>query len=94
MSTPSLVKQPSESRNFSMDFSALLAPGESLTAVSSVVAVPAGLTLSGAATVSGAVATQRILGGTSGTKYVVTFVVTTSLSNTLEGEGILQVKDL
>lgn len=94
MSTPSLIKQPSESRQFSMDFSALLAPGESISSVTSVTALPAGLTLSGAPVSSGAIATQRIAGGTNAIRYVVTYVVLTSLGNTLEGEGILQVKDL
>lgn len=94
MSVPSLIKQPSESRLYSMDFSALLAKGETLSSVSSVVSTPAGLTLSGAASVSGVFAQQRITGGTSGIEYIVTFVVLTSAGNTLEGEGILQVKDL
>ncbi len=89
-----LVKQPSESRVFAMDFAAQLADGESLTSVSSVTAAPSGLTISGAATLSGAVASQRIAGGTAGVRYVVTFVVTTSASNTLEGEGYLLVKEL
>jgi len=96
VSTPSAVKQPAESRLFAMDFTALLGVGETLAGVTSVTALPASpaLTLSGAATYSGAFASQRILGGTAGVRYKVTFVVTTSASNTLEGEGILQVKDL
>lgn len=94
MSAPSLVKQPSESRIFSMDFAGLMAAGETITSVSSVTATPNGLTLAGSPAASGQVATQRIAGGTSGHKYVVTFIVTTSLGNTLEGEGILQVRDL
>jgi hypothetical protein len=89
-----LIKQPSENRLYTMDFSAMLAAGETVTAVSSVVATPAGLTLNGAAIVNGALASQRISGGTSGAEYKVTFVVTTSGGNILEGEGFLQVKDL
>jgi hypothetical protein len=89
-----LIKQPSESRLFSMDFSALLAPSETVTGVTSVTALPAGLTLSGSAVASGATANQRILGGAGGVMYKVTFVVTTSLGNTLEGEGLLKVEDL
>jgi hypothetical protein len=77
-----------------MDFSALLARGETLASVTSAVATPAGLTLSGPATVSGVLAQQRILGGTTNVEYKVTFVVLTSAGNILEGEGYLQVKDL
>jgi hypothetical protein len=88
-----LVKQPAESRLFSMDFSPLMATGETISAVSSCTALPTGLTISGAAT-SGQVATARIAAGTAGTKYKVTFVVTTSAGNTLEAEGVLQVRNL
>ncbi len=77
-----------------MDFSALLAPGENISGVTSVTASPNGLTLSGSATISGLTANQRIAGGTNGTTYKVTFVITTSLGNTLEGEGYLKVEDL
>lgn len=94
MSTPSLIKQPAESRLYTMDFSGLLGQGETIAGVTSVTATPSGLTLSGGPTFSGVFANQRIAGGTSGQKYTVTFLVTTSGGNTLEGEGILQVKDL
>lgn len=94
MPTPSLIKQPSESRLYSMDFSPMLAHGETIASVTSCVATPVGLTLSGAPAASTVFAHQRILGGTSGVRYTVTFVVLTSLGNTLEAEGILQVKDL
>ncbi len=94
MSVPSLIKQPAESRMYVMDFSALLGQGETLAGVTSVTVDQVGLTLSGVPTYSGAYAQQRIEGGTSGTRYKITFLVTTTLSNTLSGEGILQVKDL
>jgi len=94
MPTPSLIKQPAESRLYTMDFSGLLARGETLAGVTSVTATPTGLTLVDPPTYSGVYASQRISGGTSGTRYTVTFLVTTSAGNTLEGEGILQVKDL
>lgn len=88
------IKQPGESRMYTMDFTPLLArDGESL--VSAVVAAePAGLTLDGTAVVSERMAQQRIAGGTAGMSYKVTFTVTTSLGNTLEGEGNLIVRDL
>lgn len=88
-----LIKQPSESRLFSMDFSPLLSPGESVDSVTSVTASPAGLTLSGNA-VRGVFAEVRAAGGTDSTRYKVTFVVVSSAGNTLESEGVLLVKDL
>jgi hypothetical protein len=94
MAIPSLIKQPTEDRLYGMDFAALLSSGESLAGITSVVATPTGLTLSGSPSIAGTFAQQRILGGTAGIKYTVTFIVTTTQSNTLEGEGILQVKDI
>jgi hypothetical protein len=94
MTTGSLIKQPAENRLYSMDFSGLLAVGEVLAGVTSVTALPADITLSGAPSYSGVYAMQRILGGTANTRYKLTFVVTTSAGNTLEGEGYLQVKDI
>jgi len=89
----SLIKQPSESRLYTMEFAPNLAAGETVTSVSSCTASPAGLTLTGAAA-SGTKATVRISGGTADTTYKVTFVVITSASNTLEGEGYLVVRQL
>lgn len=94
MARQTLIKQPGESRLFAMDFAGQLADGETISAVNSVTATPSGLTISGAPTYSGAKASQRIAGGSAGVRYVVTFVVTTSASNVLEGEGYLLVKDL
>lgn len=94
MAVPSLIKQPAESRLYSMDFSPLLQPGETIASVVSVTAAPVGLTLNGSASYAGQKAFQRIEGGTAGESYKVTFVVTTSDSNTLESEGILQVREL
>lgn len=94
MSQPqTLVKQPSESRLFSMDFSGLLASGETVSGVTSATADKAGLVL-GAPAFTTSAAQVRISGGTDGVTYKITFVVTTSLSNTLEGEGLLSVEDL
>lgn len=96
MAIPSCTKQPSESRLYSMDFSALLADGETISGVTSVVVDK--ITLSpivlGTASFSGVLAQVRISGGLGGTIYKVTFVVTTSLSNVLEGEGLVNVEDI
>jgi hypothetical protein len=97
MSTPSLVKQPSESRLYQMDFSGNMTSGEAITAVVSFTAdTPEGadaLVIS-EITGSGQVASARIAGGEAGFKYKVTVRVTTDGGNTLEAEGILQLKDL
>lgn len=93
---PSVTKQPSESRLYSMDFSALLASGETLSTVTSVsttlVTVPA-LTI-GAGSVSGVLCQFRVSVGKTGNRYKVTAVVTTSAGNTLEGEGYVNVEDI
>ena len=85
-----LEKQPSESRVYDIDFSANLAAGETISAVSSCTASPSGLTL-GAASYTGTKVQIRISGGVTGTQYKVTAIVTTSAGNTLEGEGNLLV---
>lgn len=94
MATQTLLKQPGENRLYSMEFAALLAEGETLSNVLSVSISPSGLTTSGSPSYSGTIAQQRLYGGTAGVLYKVTFTVTTSQSNTLQGEGYLQVKDL
>lgn len=94
MGIPTLIKQPTESRLYTMEFASNMEESETITAVSSVTATPSGLTLSGGAGFNGTRATQRISGGVAGTRYKVTFVVTTSNGNTLEGEGYLRVTEL
>lgn len=89
---PTLEKQPSESLVYDMEFLGRLDDDETLTAVSSVTATPSGLTI-GTASYSGTRAQFRISGGSSGVKYKVTAVVTTSASNTIEGEGYLFVRN-
>ncbi len=90
-SIPTLTKQPSENRLYSMEFAPNLEAGEVIDSVVSCVAEPAGLTLVGAPEASGTKASQRISGGAPGVNYKVTFVVTTSALNTLEAEGYLRV---
>lgn len=96
MSVPTAIKQPSESRLFTMEFAALLGTGESLSTVVTVVVdkvtVPV-LVVSNTA-VSGSTLTFRLAAGLGGTRYKVTGIVTTSAGNTLEGEGIIQVEDV
>lgn len=87
---PILEKQPSESLLYDMDFVGRMEDDVTLTAVVSVTGAPTGLTI-GSASYSGTRAQFRISGGTAGTKYKLTVVVTTSDGNTLEGEGNLFV---
>lgn len=93
MSTPSLIKQPSDDRIYTMDFAALLASSETINGVTSVTAEPTGISIDGVATFGGTMAQQRISGGTSGITYKVTFIVTTTEGNILEGEGFLVVRN-
>lgn len=96
MATPTVIKQPTESRLFSMEFAALLGAGETLVGITSVTITPttaSPLTSSGNA-LSGTQAQFRLTAGLTNTRYKVTVIVTTSLGNTLEGEGYCQVEDL
>lgn len=93
-----LIKQPITNRRFTMDFSALLlnAGLASVVSVSSRrlnrVAGAASVVL-GAATISGSSVTFQIGGGTSGEAYKITVVVVDTVGNTLEGDGLLLVKE-
>lgn len=90
-----LVKQPSESRLYGINFSAQLASGETISSITSVAALPTGLTLSAQSISADAKsALVRIAGGTAAASHKVTAVVVTSAGNTLEGEGILLIKQL
>lgn len=95
-SIPSVIKQPSESRLYTMDFSGVMAPGETILSVTSVtvdkVTVPA-LSVSGIV-FSGTLAQFRLTAGQGGIRYKMTVVVVTSASNTLEGEGFVQCEDI
>lgn len=77
-----------------MEFMPLMDADETITSVTSVTALPAGLTLVGVPTFAGTMAQQRIAGGVDSITYKVTFIVVTSKGNTLEGEGNLVVKNI
>lgn len=100
------VKHPAESILFAVDFSRLLASGESLSTVSPVTALPSGLTLSGQAVNTtafdddeggivaiGKGAQFRIAGGSAGIDYSLTVTVTTTAGNTRVAVCVLQVRD-
>lgn len=97
MSTPTLIKQPAESRLYTMDFTPLLSEGIVLASVVSVAQAhdaDADPLVINAPTFVGPHATTRVSGGESGNKYKLTFLVTDSAGNTLESEGYLQVVNL
>lgn len=94
MAIQTLVKQPAESRLYSMDFAANLGTA-GITSVTSVTASPVGLTI-GASSVNGTKVSFRCSGGTDGVTYKITAIIVDSSTdpNTLEGEGNLRVQEL
>lgn len=101
MSTPTRTKQPSERRLFNMEFRALLRAGASIASVTSAVAAAQGnvdgaeaLTL-GTTSYSGTQAQVWIeTGGTPLEDYKVTIIVTTGDGEIVEGDALLQVREL
>ena len=98
-----LTKQPSESRLYDMDFSPRIAAAENLTGTPVVTektvdqdtgakTVSSDLTI-GIPTSSGQIAQVRISGGLDGVLYEVTFKASTTLSNSVEAEGLMLVQD-
>ena len=100
-----LVKHPSESVLYGLDFGKLLASGETLSSVS-VSASPSGLTIgspsvqasafvddfTGLTVAANEGAKVRISGGTAGTDYTLKRTATTSGSNTRVFVATLQVR--
>ena len=100
------VKHPAESILFAVDFSKLLAAGESLSGVGAPAASPSGLTITGpivntsafdndegGSVTIGRAAQFRIAGGVAGTDYTLTVTVTTTAGNTRIAVCLLQVRD-
>lgn len=94
-----LIKQPSESRIYKMNFSDLMEDAP-LTSVLSVLSenqniVPGSTdVLIGAASISGPRVEFNLSGGTVDENYKITARVEDSLGNQIEGEGMLYVRDL
>ena len=86
-----LVKLPEDIAQYSMSFASILADGETISTVSSAVSDPTGLTITDS-TIVGEVVTIKITGGTDGVNYRVKIIITTSLSNTYRGDGLLKVR--
>lgn len=92
-----LCKQPVEKRKFSMDFSQLLASGETITSIASVTSETidgntSDLIITGQ-TINGSKIEMFIADGTSGLTYRVEITVNTNGSQILQGDGILYVSD-
>lgn len=91
--TTTYIKQPQESRVYSINFRALLAKGDSILGVTALTAAPSGLSLD-TPTVASPRVLFRVSGGSAGVAYKLTCRVQTADSDVLEGEGILEVTDL
>jgi hypothetical protein len=87
-----LVKQPSESRLYKMDFKRSLDSEDKIMSVASVVATPSTVVI-GEAVSDDRHVSFRVSGGTSGESYNITVVVITSKGETIEGDGLLIVKE-
>ena len=93
-----LIKQPGETRQFSMDFSSLLGVGETIDDpyespdTPLVTSTPSGLTI-GESYVSDSKVLFDISSGAHPTKYRIEVTVVTSEGAILVGDGILKVLD-
>ena len=98
IATQILVKQPSEVRSYSMDFSNLMITDETITSIVSVTSARRGgsgdtdLVITDEA-ISGQTITMTIAGGLDRQAYIIEVIINTSSGQTLEGDGVLQVKD-
>jgi len=98
MAPNSLTKQPSEVRSYTMDFSNLMITGETITSIVSVTSSRIGG--DGASeliitdkVIDGQTITMTIASGLNRQKYITEVIIMTSAGQTLEGDGMLQVKD-
>ena len=104
LSNQRLVKQPTETRKFGMEFNNLLGTSETVSSITSIIsekidgsATDLTITSSGidTSTVSSknSLVTLWVAGGTTGNTYKIEVLVATSSSAILEGDGILFVTD-
>jgi hypothetical protein len=104
LSNQRLVKQPTETRKFGMEFNNLLGTSETVSSITSIVSekidgstTDLTITSSGieTSTVSSknSLVTLWVAGGTTGNTYKIEVLVATSSSSILEGDGILFVTD-
>ena len=104
LSNQRLVKQPSETRKFGMEFNNLLDTSETVSSITSISSEKidgsaSDLTISSSGIESSSVSSKSslvtfwIAGGTTGNTYKLEVLVATSSSAVLEGDGILYVTD-
>lgn len=94
------VKQPSESRLYSVDYSNLMESGELITAILETIVTPQGKVVQvdalvfGTQTIASTIIKTRFEMGTDGEDYKITMKVNTDLGNTIEGDILIRVTDL
>lgn len=89
---PYAIKRTWEQVTYDFDFTPVLRAGETLTALDSIAASPAGLTIDGEA-LSTPFAQARISAGTAGTDYTVVARATTSSGDKRQVEGQVRVRE-
>ena len=87
-----LIKQPSESRVYTMRFFPNMAAIDTISSITSVEATPSGLTL-GTPQIVGQTVVVRVSSGTTGVRSHFTFKVVSSTGDNLEGDGWLLVQE-
>jgi len=95
--TKQLEKQPSEKRQYTMDFSNNMSTSETISSINSVASEMIGggttdLTID-SPTIVGQTVTMWISGGTHHKRYRVEVTITTSTGAILQGDGILKLAD-
>lgn len=93
-----LIKQPSEIRKYSMDFSALLASDELIDSIYSIAAAAQDSSITDDLVISdeeidGSSIIFWVSGGTANQRYKITIIVSVDSGQRLEGDGILYIKD-
>lgn len=87
-----LVKQPSEIRTYKMDFRRSLDRDDLISGVVSVSAYPDSITVDNPSS-SDKTVSFRVSGGNDGESYNIRVIVSTSLGQTIEGDGLLVVRE-
>ena len=96
---PLLIKQPGESRLLDMDFGADMRKGDTVQSVTSSVAANLGNVQDSTdvqlseAVISGSMVQVRVSAGQHLENYKITHVIVTAGGDTLEGDGMLCVRD-
>ena len=85
-------KTSGETRSYNVDFVDRMVASTTISSVTSITFAPTGPT-SGSQPISGTIVQPSITGGTDDNEYLVTLLVVTSDSQTLNGCFVLQVKD-